>query len=73
MSGSSRTSYPATRAVPLVGTDSVVIIRTVVVLPAPFGPSSPSTVPGATVKLTPSTAVLCAEPLHQLDRFDGWG
>ena len=36
---------------------SVAIIRTVVVLPAPLGPSSPSTVPGGTAKLTPSTAV----------------
>src|ERR1700682_3742363 len=58
MSGSLRTSYPATRAVPLVGSDNVVIIRTVVVFPAPLGPSRPSTVPGGTVKLTPSTAVL---------------
>jgi hypothetical protein len=44
--------------VPLVGSVSVAIIRTVVVLPAPLGPSKPSTVPGATVKLTPSTAGL---------------
>src|ERR1700759_3819731 len=58
LSGSRRTSYPATRAVPLVGCVSVVIIRTVVVLPAPLGPSSPSTVPGGTAKLTPLTAVL---------------
>src|SRR4029453_13201011 len=49
---------PATRAVPLVGCVSVVIIRTVVVLPAPLGPSRPSTVPGGTAKLTPSTAGL---------------
>ena len=34
----STTSYPATRAVPPVGRRSVVSIRTVVVLPAPFGP-----------------------------------
>jgi hypothetical protein len=44
--------------VPLVGFVSVVIIRTVVVLPAPLGPSRPSTVPGGTSKLTLSTAVL---------------
>src|SRR2546429_5794986 len=58
LSGSRRTSYPATRAVPLVGCVRVVIIRTVVVLPAPLGPSRPSTVAGGTAKLTPSTAVL---------------
>ena len=37
--------------------DSVVIIRTVVVLPAPLGPSIENTVPVGTEKLTPSTAV----------------
>ena len=37
---------------------SVVIIRTVVVLPAPLGPSIPSTVPRGTLKLTPSTATV---------------
>jgi hypothetical protein len=51
------TSKPATCAVPLVGIDSVVIMRTVVVLPAPFGPSMEKTVPAGTEKLTPSTAV----------------
>ena len=52
------TSWPATRAVPLVGVVSVVIIRTVVVLPAPLGPSMPSTVPSGTLRLTPSTATV---------------
>ena len=56
-SGSATTSNPATRAVPLVGMLSVVIIRTVVVLPAPLGPSIEKTVPAGTEKLTPSTAV----------------
>ena len=46
----SRMSWPATRAVPAVGRVRVVIIRTVVVLPAPLGPSSPSTEPSGTAK-----------------------
>ena len=57
-SGSLMTSWPATRPVPLVGTLKVVSIRTVVVLPAPLGPSMPSTEPSGTTKLTPSTARL---------------
>src|SRR2546423_1544909 len=69
LSGSRRTSYPATRAVPLVGCVRVVIIRTVVVLPAPLGPSRPSTVAGGTAKLTPSTAGLStAVPPNLLTR-----
>src|SRR5688572_2221336 len=51
-----RMSNPATRPVPLVGTLRVVSIRTRVVLPAPLGPSRPSTDPSGTTKLTPSTA-----------------
>ena len=47
---------PATRACPLVGRSSVVRMRTVVVLPAPFGPSRPSTAPSGTSRLTPSIA-----------------
>ena len=39
------TSSPATRALPPSGLSSVARIRTAVVLPAPFGPSRPSTVP----------------------------
>jgi len=38
------TSKPATRAVPLVGSSSVVRILMSVVLPAPLGPSSPNLV-----------------------------
>ena len=57
-SGSRSTSWPLTRAVPLVGVVSVVIMRTVVVLPAPLGPSSPSTEPLGTEKLTSSTAAV---------------
>ena len=43
--GRSRTSNPSTVAVPSVGRMSAVSIRTVVVLPAPFGPSRPTTSP----------------------------
>ena len=50
------TSSPATRAVPASGCRSVARTRTAVVLPAPLGPSSPSTVPGAASKSTPASA-----------------
>src|SRR5690348_11211401 len=43
-------------AVPEVGAISPSSIRSVVVLPAPFGPRKPVTEPGATVKLSESTA-----------------
>ena len=48
---------PATEADPDVGAISVPRIRTVVVLPAPFGPRNPKTSPRATVKDTSRTAV----------------
>src|SRR5260370_9894475 len=51
------TSKPATNPWPLLGAMSVVSIRTMVVLPAPLGPSSPKTSPRRTSKLTLSTAV----------------
>ncbi len=51
---------PATDAEPEVGRTRVVSTPIVVVFPAPFGPSSPKTSPGATSKLTPSTAFTCA-------------
>ena len=50
------TSKPATSARPALGASSVVSTRTVVVLPAPLGPSRPKTSPGATAKETPPTA-----------------
>src|SRR3954451_1769314 len=53
---SATTSRPATRALPASGSSSVARMRTVVVLPAPLGPSTPSTVPGATASSTPSSA-----------------
>jgi hypothetical protein len=42
---------------PLVGGVSPTMTRMVVVLPAPFGPRNPVTVPGWQTKLTLSTAV----------------
>src|SRR5260370_38408469 len=51
------TSKPATNAWPPLGVMSVVSIRTIVVFPAPLGPSSPKTSPRRTSKLTLSTAV----------------
>ena len=46
----------APRAVPPSGLSSVVRIRTAVVLPAPLGPSRPSTLPSGTSNETPFTA-----------------
>src|SRR5215216_3647005 len=50
------TSRPATRALPASVSSSVVRIRTAVVLPAPLGPSRPSTLPVRAVKSTPHRA-----------------
>ena len=50
------TSWPASSAVPLVGTIVVVSIPIVVDLPAPLGPSRPNTSPAATSKSIPLTA-----------------
>ena len=55
--GSEATSTPPTVARPLVGRTRVVSMPTVVVLPAPFGPSSPNTSPEVTANETPSTAL----------------
>jgi hypothetical protein len=52
--GSRTTSYPATMTCPASGRDSVVSIRTVVVLPAPFGPSSAKTDPAGTCRSIPA-------------------
>ncbi len=51
-----RTSSPATVALPPSMGSSVVSIRSVVVLPAPFGPRNPTISPRATCRLTPRTA-----------------
>ena len=50
------TSNPATIAVPASIDRRVVSMRRVVVLPAPFGPSSPKISPAPTDTLTPRTA-----------------
>src|SRR5436189_4586674 len=47
---------PATSTSPRSGVTSAAIIDTVVVLPAPFGPSSPTSCPAATLNETSSTA-----------------
>ena len=56
LSGSASTSCPATHARPESGRSNVVRMRTAVVLPAPFGPSSPSTVPVGISRSMPSSA-----------------
>jgi hypothetical protein len=48
---------PATIADPELGAISVPSVRTVVVLPAPFGPRNPNTSPLATLNETSDTAV----------------
>ncbi len=50
------TSWPSTTACPASGSSSVVRMRTAVVLPAPFGPSTPSTVPRGTDRSIPRSA-----------------
>src|SRR4029077_18917585 len=54
--GCSTTSKPATDARPLVGASSVHNMRTVVDLPAPFGPRNPEISPDSTSRSTPFTA-----------------
>src|SRR4051812_7470418 len=50
-------AVPSMRAEPADGGTRPVIIRIVVVLPAPFGPRKPVTVPGSRAKDTSSTTV----------------
>ncbi len=50
--GSARRSCPAMVAVPASGRSRVARIRTIVVLPAPFGPSRASTEPVSTASST---------------------
>ena len=45
-------------------------MRIVVVLPAPFGPRKPYTVPVGTRRSTPSTARVVAEALDEAGRLD---
>ena len=55
-SGCLITSIPPTVALPEFGVSNVARILTVVVLPAPFGPSTLKTVPSSTSRLKPSSA-----------------
>src|SRR5215831_5059724 len=50
------TSRPSTLACPASGSRTVARIRTAVVLPAPFGPSRPSTLPASAARSMPSSA-----------------
>ena len=54
------TSNPQILATPASGLINVDSTRTAVVLPAPFGPSSASTVPRSALKLVPASA--CVVP-----------
>src|SRR5580693_7761539 len=56
VSRSRTTSYPATLAVPEVGSARVHRILIVVDFPAPFGPRKPKVSPAATSKSMPRTA-----------------
>src|SRR5687767_303234 len=55
--GSLLTSMPPIRTVPDVGRSIPAIIRSVVVLPAPFGPRNPNSSPFGTTRSSESTAV----------------
>src|SRR5204863_6956164 len=55
---SATTSWPSSSARPVSGSSSVARIRTSVVLPAPFGPSRPKTMPSGTSRSTPARAVV---------------
>src|SRR6516165_3154373 len=57
------TSYPHTSACPPSARRRVARIRTAVVLPAPFGPSTPSTVPCRATRSTPASAVVLPKRL----------
>ncbi|CAM5307731.1 hypothetical protein SVIOM342S_03211 [Streptomyces violaceorubidus] len=47
---------PRTRTLPEVGSIRPISMRMVVVLPEPFGPRKPKTLPAGTVRSRPSTA-----------------
>ena len=57
LSGCLTTSIPPTVAWPESGDKSVASMRTVVVLPAPFGPKTLNTVPSSTSSDNPSSAL----------------
>ncbi len=52
--------WPISRTAPLSGLMISMIVRIVVVLPAPLGPRRPKISPSPTEKLTPSTALTLA-------------
>ena len=58
------TSKPSTRTRPASGRDSVAMIRTSVVLPAPFGPRSAVSEPWVTVRSTPFSATTSPKALR---------
>ena len=64
--GSSATDSPSISAAPRSGAIRVVSMRSVVVLPAPLGPSRPVTTPSAAEKETSSTAVTLPKRLCRL-------
>ena len=63
-SGSSARSWPATWIQPASAPISVERICTIVVLPAPFGPSSANTLPSATSRSTPSSTTCSPKDLR---------
>ena len=69
--GSDTTSCPATSAWPRSGRVSVDRMSTIVVLPAPLGPSKPSTSPRPTLKLMSRSAT--TEPKVFRDPVDDYG
>ena len=71
--GCSVTSYPSTRARPPSGCSSVVSTRTAVVLPAPFGPSSPSTRPDRHLERDALQRFELSEALDEVDDLDRVG
>src|SRR5947199_4820704 len=56
-SGSRATLTPRTRASPDVGRNTPASMRSIVVFPAPSGPTRPNSSPDSTSNVTPSTAV----------------
>ena len=69
----STTARPSSASVPACGGSRPASRRNAVVLPAPLGPSRPNSSPGATSKLTPSSAARVAEPARQARRRAGAG
>src|SRR6476469_9526682 len=56
---------PSSSTVPAVGRDSARSMRIIVVLPEPFGPSTPSTAPTGTSRSTPATATVAPNTLRR--------